>query len=68
MKAQIWIAICVYLIVLIARKTLKLDITMQLLLHALEANLFDKMTLQDLVKSARSSEPDPTLDLQLDLL
>lgn len=67
-KAQIWIAICVYLIVLIARKTLKLDITMQLLLHALEANLFGKMTLQDLVKSARSSEPDPTLDLQLDLL
>lgn len=67
-KAQIWIAICVYLIVLIARKTLKLDITMQLLLHALEANLFDKMTLQDLVKSARSSEPDPTLDSQLDLL
>jgi hypothetical protein len=34
----------------------------------LEANLFDKMTLQDLVKSARSTEPDPTLDSQLDLL
>jgi hypothetical protein len=26
------------------------------------------MTLQELVKSARSTEPDPTLDLQLDLL
>jgi hypothetical protein len=67
-KAQIWIAVCVYLMVLIARKTLKLDITMQLLLHALEANMFDKMTLQELVKSARSTEPDPTLDSQLDLL
>ena len=67
-KAQIWIAVCVYLMVLIARKTLKLDITMQLLLHALEANMFDKMTLQELVKSARSTEPDLTLDSQLDLL
>jgi hypothetical protein len=34
----------------------------------LEANMFDKMTLQELVKSARSTEPDPTLDSQLDLL
>ncbi len=67
-KAQIWIAVCVYLMVLIARKTLTLNITMQLLLHALEANMFDKMTLQELVKSARSTEPDPALDSQLDLL
>ncbi len=28
--------------------------------------MFDKLTFQELVKSARSTEPNPTLDSQLD--
>ncbi len=67
-KAQIWIAVCVYLMVLIARKTLKLDITMQLLMHAVEANIFDKRSLEELVRSARSFEPENPINSQLDLL
>lgn len=67
-RAQIWIAICVYLIVVIAHKQLKLQISLQLLLHLIEANIFEKVSLQDLVASAQSIEPDLFSNTQIPLL
>jgi Transposase DDE domain/Domain of unknown function (DUF4372) len=67
-KAQIWIAVSVYLMVLIARKTLKLDISMQLLMHALEANMFDNRSLAQLVQSTGLDEPEVPTNQQLELL
>jgi hypothetical protein len=50
-KAQLWTAICVFLMVLIAHKRLKLQLSLQLLMHLIEANIFEKITLHDLVAS-----------------
>jgi hypothetical protein len=67
-KSQIWIAICVYLMALIAHKKLLTPISLQLFLHLVETNIFEKMTLQNLVDSVtdfRSSceIPNPQLSL-----
>jgi hypothetical protein len=67
-KAQIWIAICVYLIVLIVHKQLKLDIGLQLLLHLIEANIFEHISLKDLVASAQPPETAWPHNLQIPLL
>jgi hypothetical protein len=57
-KAQLWTAICVYLIVLIAHKQLQLKISLQLFMHLIEANIFEKISLQDLVTSADSQDSE----------
>lgn len=67
-RAQIWIAICVYLTVLIAHKQLKLDVSLQLFLHLIEANIFEHVSLKDLVTSAQSVESAWPNDLQMQLL
>ncbi len=67
-RAQIWIAICVYLMVLIAYKQLKLDISLQLLLHLIEVNIFEHVSLQDLVTLAQSPETPWPDDVQMSLL
>lgn len=66
-KAQLWIAICVYLMVLIAHKQLKLQISLQLFMHLIEANIFEKITLQDLVTSADHQDPETTENSQIAL-
>jgi IS4 transposase len=67
-RAQIWIAICVYLMVLIAHKQLKLEISLQLLLHLVEANIFEPISLQDLVALAQSLESEWPENQQMPLL
>ena len=67
-KSQIWIAVCVYLTTLIAHKSLKLDVSLRLFLHLVEVNMFEKMSITDMVKIAQSTEPDPALDSQIELL
>ena len=67
-KSQIWIAVCVYLVALIAHKTLKLEVSLQLFLHLVEVNMFEKIPIQELVKLALSTEPDQALDTQMELL
>lgn len=67
-KSQIWIAVCVYLTTLIAHKSLKLDISLRLFLHLVEVNMFEKMSITDMVKIAQSIESDPALDSQMELL
>jgi hypothetical protein len=67
-KSQIWIAVCVYLTALIAHKSLKLDVSLRLFLHLVEVNMFEKISITDMVKIAQSTEPDMALDSQMELL
>lgn len=57
-KAQIWIAICAYLTVLIAHKQLRLKISLHLFMHLIETNIFEKVGLHDLAESAQSVDRD----------
>ena len=67
-KSQIWIAVCVYLTALIAHRSLKLDVSLRLFLHLVEVNMFEKISIRDMIKIAQSAEPDPALDSQIELL
>lgn len=67
-KSQIWIAVCVYLVALIAHKTLKLEVSLQLFLHLLEVNMFEKIPITEMVKLATTTESDQALDAQMELL
>jgi hypothetical protein len=55
------------LMVLIAHKQLQLRISLQLFMHLIEANIFEKITLQDLVASADSQDPETAEDSQITL-
>ena len=48
-KSQIWIAVCVYLIVIIAKTQLNLSASPPLLLNSFEVNMFEKIPLDQLV-------------------
>ncbi|MSP97021.1 MAG: IS4 family transposase, partial [Betaproteobacteria bacterium] len=64
-KSQIWIAVCVYLIVVIAKKKLNLPASPQLLLNIFEVNMFEKIPLDQLVVDATQSFDDHPYDNQL---
>jgi hypothetical protein len=66
-KSQIWIAVCVYLVVVIARKQLNLPMTPQLLMNIFEVNMFEKISLDQLVADAISQFDDPQVCNQLTL-
>lgn len=66
-KTQIWIAICVYLVALIARKALCPTIELRTFLHILEANMFEKIPIQDLIASATNPSAQPPANDQPDL-
>lgn len=55
-KSQIWIAVCVYLIALIAHKELNMDISLRNFLHLVEVNMFEKVTLKKMVSNALQGE------------
>ena len=67
-KSQIWIAVCVYLIVIIARKRLNLPASPQLLLNILEVNMFEKTPIDQLVANAVLNFDDLPFDNQMNLL
>lgn len=67
-KSQIWIAVSVYLIVLIARKRLNLPASPQLLLNIIEVNMFEKTQLDQLVFDALMNFSDDPIDNQMILL
>ena len=67
-KSQIWIAVSVYLIVLIARKRLNLPAPPQLLLNIIEVNMFEKTQIDKLVFDALSNFSDDPIDNQMILL
>lgn len=55
-KAQIWIAVCAYLLVLIALKHHRLPVSPQIFLHLVETNIFEKITLDQLVANATPNQ------------
>ena len=62
-KSQIWIAVCVYLIVIIARKRLNLPASPQILLNIFEVNMFEKITIDQLVTDAMLNFDDTAISI-----
>jgi hypothetical protein len=48
-KTQVWIAICVYVLVAILRKELKLELSLSQILQILSVNVFEQVPLAELV-------------------
>jgi hypothetical protein len=67
-KAQIWIAVCTYLLVLIAIKHHGLPVSPQIFMHLVETNIFEKITLDQLVANSVRSDSKPPDSKQLILL
>jgi hypothetical protein len=60
-KTQIWIAICVYVLVAIIRKELKLDLSLSQILQILSVNPFEQVPMAELVtNSIPQSQPIDT--------
>ena len=53
-KTQVWIAVCVYVLVAIVRKELKLDLSLSQILQILSVNAFEQMPLPQLVAISES--------------
>lgn len=66
-KSQIWIAVCVYLIAIIARKRLNLPASPQLLLNIIKVNMFEKNPIDQLVADALLNFDDHRIDNQMNL-
>jgi hypothetical protein len=66
-KAQIWTAICTYLLVLIAKKRLNLAASPQILLNLIEVNMFEKISINQMVTDALLNFEDYYPDNQLNL-
>ena len=48
-KTQVWIAICVYVLVAIIRKELHIDLCLSQILQILSVNAFDQVPLAELI-------------------
>jgi hypothetical protein len=58
-KTQVWIAICVYVLVAIVRKELRLELSLSQILQILSVNAFEQVPLAELVaKTASQIQPD----------
>ena len=58
-KAQVWIAVCVYVLVAIVRKQLAVEISLAHLLQVLSVNAFSQVALAELVANTQTQdEPD----------
>jgi transposase len=59
-KTQVWIAVCVYVLVAIVRKELGLELSLSQILQVLSVNVFEQMPLAELV--VKNATQDETLD------
>jgi Transposase DDE domain/Domain of unknown function (DUF4372) len=66
-KTQIWIAICTYLIAMLAHKSIDQKITLRNFLHLVEVNMFEKVTLQQMILNALESNSITSQDDQQNL-
>ena len=57
-KSQIWVALCVYLLVAITKKKLGIPCSLYTFLQILEVNLFEKKPISSLVAEALKRNPD----------
>ena len=66
-KSQIWVALSIYLLVIIAHKTLDIQCPLYTFLQILEVNLFEKRPISSLVEDALKQISGPHADNQLNL-
>jgi transposase len=66
-KSQIWIALSIYLLVVIARKKLDIPCPLYTFLQILEVNLFEKKPIPSMVTDALKQISNPPRDNQLNL-
>lgn len=66
-KTQVWVAVCVYLLVAIMKKRLDLPGSLHTILQILEVNIFEKKTIIQLVKDSLKLECPPPISNQLNL-
>jgi Transposase DDE domain/Domain of unknown function (DUF4372) len=59
-RTQVWIAICVYVLVAIVRKELKLELSLSQILQVLSVNIFEQVPLAELV--AKTASQNETAD------
>ena len=66
-KSQIWIAVCTYLMALIAHKGLKTELSLRNFLHLVEVNMFERISLEQMVANALDGDAFEHLQSQVDL-
>ena len=66
-KSQIWIALSIYLLVVIAHKTLDIQCPLYTFLQILEVNLFEKKSISSLVIDALKQNSDLSSSNQMNL-
>jgi hypothetical protein len=66
-KSQIWVGLCMYLLVAIAKKRLDIPCTLYTFLQILEVNLFERKPISSLVTEALKQNTDKHIDNQLNL-
>lgn len=66
-KSQIWVALCIYLLVAITKKKLAIPCSLYTFLQILEVNLFEKKPISSLVAEALKRNPDTNDCNQLNL-
>jgi len=66
-KSQIWIALCIYLLVAITKKKLGIECSLYTFLQILEVNLFEKKPILSLVAEALKHNPEQPGSKQLKL-
>ncbi len=64
-KSQIWVALCIYLLVAIAKKKLGIQCSLYTFLQILEVNLFEKKPISSLVAEDLKRNPEPIQSNQL---
>jgi IS4 transposase len=64
-KTQVWIAVCIYVLVAILRKELALELSLSQMLQILSVNVFEQVPLVDLFAKTASYDELPDLRNQL---
>ena len=66
-RTQIWIAVCTYLMALIAHKRLNTELSLRNFLHLVEVNMFEKISLAHMVDNALGGESVKPIQSQVEL-
>ena len=66
-KTQIWIAVCVYVLIAIVKKRLNLSASLYTILQLISVTAFEKIPLHQLLSQAAPSTRQPNLPNQLNL-
>ena len=66
-KTQVWIAVCVYVLVAIIRKQLRLELTLSQILQIVSVNAFEQVPLAELVINCEAQNEPANMYNQLEL-